>query len=222
VSHVSRGSKALATDRDDERSGLICFPEYFALSEQRALFAAIASVVNAAPLFQPTMPRTGRPFSVMMTNCGPLGWVSDRAGYRYQNVHPETGSPWPTIPVELLALWRTVSGYPADPQACLVNVYSGSAKMGSHQDRDEDDFSAPVVSISLGRAATFHIGGTTRAGPKTRMILKSGDVLVMGGPSRLAFHGIDKIHQAASPFDLSSIDPDCARVNLTLRRVTSP
>ena len=165
------------------------------------------------------MPRSGRPFSVMMSNCGSLGWVSDRAGYRYQRHHPVTNAPWPAIPAQLRDLWHTVSGAPADPEACLINLYAANAKMGSHQDRDEADTHCPVVSVSIGDDAVFHIGGTSRTGPKSRITLRSGDVLVMGGPSRLAFHGIDHLHPDTSTVNLDAIHPDCRRINLTLRRV---
>lgn len=187
-----------------------------------ALTSDVCAAIAVCPLFQPTMPRTGKPFSVAMTNCGPLGWVSDKAGYRYQAIHPATGAPWAPIPPSLLALWREVSGYDAEPEACLINMYTVDAKMGSHQDRDEDDFEAPVVSISLGDAATFHVGGLKRTDPKERFRLESGDVLVLGGASRLAFHGIDRIHAGSSPIELSGCEPSCRRINLTLRRVTRP
>ncbi|MEQ1697414.1 MAG: alpha-ketoglutarate-dependent dioxygenase AlkB [Hyphomicrobiaceae bacterium] len=187
---------------------------------QIALASDVCAVVAASPLFQPVMPRTGKPFSVAMTNCGPLGWVSDKAGYRYQPLHPATGKPWTAIPPALLSLWREVAGYHADPEACLINMYSADAKMGSHQDRDESDFDAPVVSISLGDTATFHVGGLKRTDPKVRYLLESGDVFVLGGPSRLAFHGIDRILAGTSPLDLSGFAPGCRRINLTLRRVT--
>ena len=187
-----------------------------------ALASDVCAVIAGCPLFQPVMPRTGKPFSVAMTNCGPLGWVSDKGGYRYQSVHPVTGAPWAAIPPALLALWREVSGYRADPEACLINMYAGDAKMGSHQDRDEKEFDAPVVSISLGDAATFHVGGVKRTDPKARFRLESGDVIVLGGASRLAFHGVDRIHTGTSPIDLSALGLSCRRINLTLRRVTLP
>lgn len=156
--------------------------------------------------------------SVRMTNCGPLGWVTDQErGYRYQAVHPVTGYPWPAIPPALLDLWSQVSDYPAPPEACLINYYSSSARMGSHRDADEQDFSAPVVSVSLGDDAVFHVGGPRRADPKARMILKSGDVVVLGGEARLAYHGIDRMLPGTS--DLLN---EGGRINLTLRRVTKP
>jgi DNA oxidative demethylase len=185
-------------------------------SAQAALRDAILAVLNVAPPFQPTMPRTGKPFSVRMSNCGPLGWVSDKAGgYRYQATHPETGQPWPAMPDALLALWRDVARCPAPPEACLINLYDGTAKMGAHQDRDEADFTAPVLSVSLGDDAVFHVGGLRRTDPKLRVTLRSGDVLVLEGESRLAFHGIDRVLP-----DTSLLLPAGGRINLTLRRVT--
>ncbi|MEM7695607.1 MAG: alpha-ketoglutarate-dependent dioxygenase AlkB [Pseudomonadota bacterium] len=180
---------------------------------QHALLAAIETGEAAAPAYTPTMPRTGRPFSVRMTNFGALGWVSDRSGYRYQPTHPDTGAPWPPIPEALTALW-TALGAPAEPDACLVNHYGEGAKMGLHQDRDEETFEAPVVSVSLGDTALFRIGQTTRGG-KTRSIrLTSGDVLVFGGPARLIYHGIDRLYPGTS-----TLLPGGGRINLTLRRV---
>jgi alkylated DNA repair protein (DNA oxidative demethylase) len=184
---------------------------------QRALLSELDEAIRRAPFFTPVMPRTGRPFSVAMTNLGPLGWVSDRAGYRYQATHPVTAEPWPPIPDMVLDLWRAVSGYPHDPQACLVNYYRAGAKMGLHQDSDEEDFAAPVVSVSLGDTAVFRIGGRERGGPTKSIRLASGDVLVMGGESRLCYHGIDRIVPGTS-----RLLPQGGRINLTLRRVTRP
>ncbi len=162
------------------------------------------------------MPGTGRPFSVRMTNCGTLGWVSDRAGYRYQPVHPETGRAWPAIPPMLLSLWADVSRCPVEPEVSLVNWYGPEAKMGLHQDRDEETFEAPIVSVSLGDQARFRIGGSTRKGPTRSFRLSSGDVVVMGGRSRLAFHGIDRIYPGTS-----TLLGTAGRINLTLRRVSA-
>lgn len=201
-----------------EADGFCHLPGYLDPAAQRRLLAAIRRVIARAPLYQPTMPGTGQPFSVAMTNCGRLGWVSDKAGgYRYQPLHPVTGTPWPPMPLALLTLWREVSGYPAPPEACLVNWYAPGAKMGLHVDRDEADFSAPVVSISLGDDAWFRIGGAKRRDPTRRMLLRSGDVAVLGGRSRLAHHGIDRILPGTS--DLLG---EPGRINLTLRRVTCP
>ena len=197
--------------------GLKYLPGFLDRAAQEELVAQLREVIVAAPLFTPVMPRSGKPFSVRMTNIGPLGWVSDRTGYRYQATHPERGTPWPTFPENVLAVWNKVSGYPHPPEACLVNIYMNGAKMGLHQDRDEEDFAAPVVSISLGDAAIFRIGGTTRSGKTQSLKLESGDVLVMGGPSRLRFHGVDRVLSGTS-----SLLKDGGRINLTLRRVTKP
>lgn len=167
------------------------------------------------------MPRTGKPFSVRMSNCGALGWVSDAAlGYRYQATHPETCRPWPPMPRLLLDLWTEVSGFAHPPEACLINLYVAGTRMGSHQDADEADFSAPVISISLGEEATFHVGGLKRTDAKTRMRLGSGDVFVLGGPSRLAFHGIDRIFAGTSRLLADAGLAESGRINLTLRRVS--
>jgi alkylated DNA repair protein (DNA oxidative demethylase) len=189
---------------------------YLSAAKQAALLSEVRAVVAAAPLFPPTMPRTGRPFSVRMTNCGALGWVSDATGgYRYQARHPVTGRPWPPMPTALVKIWTDVAGYPSPPEACLVNYYGAAARMGSHRDEDEEDKAAPVVSISLGDDATFHVGGLKRSDPKKRLVLRSGDVFVLAGPARLAYHGIDRIHAGTS--DLLA---EGGRINLTLRRVT--
>lgn len=185
---------------------------------QTALLGEIHAVVEKAPLFVPTMPRSGNPLSVRMTNAGPLGWVTDKArGYRYQSTHPVTGAPWPAIPEMLLDLWRALANYPSPPEACLINYYAGAAKMGLHQDRDEEDFAAPVLSVSLGDTGIFRVGGKTRKGPTRKFELKSGDVFVLGGEARLAHHGIDRIVTGTS--DLLK---EGGRFNLTLRRVTKP
>ena len=187
-------------------------------AEQAKLLDALRAVMEEAPLFTPTMPRSGKPMSVRMTNCGLLGWVTDKErGYRYQATHPVTGRPWPAMPEVLLKLWREVAGYPAPPEACLVNYYSGDAKMGLHQDKDEEDFAAPVVSVSLGDSAIFRVGGLSRKEETRALELKSGDVVVLGGDDRLAFHGIDRILPGTS-----ALLPEGGRLNLTLRRVTKP
>jgi len=155
--------------------------------------------------------------SVRMTNCGPLGWVTDERGYRYQATHPETGEPWPPMPGLLLDAWRELAGYAHAPEACLINVYGPAAKMGLHQDRDEQDFSAPVVSLSLGDTCLFRIGGTKRNDPTQSVRLASGDAVVLGGDARLAFHGVDRIMPGTS-----TLLPDGGRINLTMRRVTRP
>ena len=193
-------------------------PGHLSPARQAELLSHVMSVLAEAPLYVPTMPRTGKPLSVRMTNCGPLGWVSDKAGgYRYEAEHPLTGGPWPAMPDLLLRLWREVAGYPAPPEACLVNYYGPGARMGSHRDEDEAEIRAPVVSVSLGDDATFHVGGLQRSGPKWRLRLRSGDVVVLGGAARRAYHGIDRIHPGTS-----TLLPEGGRLNLTLRRVTLP
>ncbi len=198
--------------------GVRHMPGYLARDDQDMLVEAIRIVVRAAPLYTPTMPRSGKPMTVRMTNCGSLGWVTDKeGGYRYQAMHPETGAPWPPIPERLLRLWQEVSGYPHPPEACLVNFYNSDAKMGLHQDRDEQDFDAPVVSVSLGDTCLFRVGQNTRDGPTVSFKLSSGDVVVLGGEGRLAFHGVDRIYPSTS-----ALLKNGGRINLTLRRVTKP
>ncbi|MDI6027462.1 alpha-ketoglutarate-dependent dioxygenase AlkB [Corticibacterium sp. UT-5YL-CI-8] len=196
--------------------GVRHMPGFLSREVQEGLVEDIRAVVQAAPLYVPAMPRTGKPLSVRMTNCGALGWVTDKeAGYRYQATHPVTGEPWPPIPQRLLELWSTVAGYAAPPEACLVNFYTDDAKMGLHQDRDEQDLAAPVVSVSLGDACLFRIGDTTRNGPTSSFRLESGDVVVLGGAGRLCFHGVDRIYPRTS-----ALLKKGGRINLTLRRVT--
>lgn len=191
---------------------------HFDRAGQVALLTSVRGIIEAAPLYAPVMPRTGKKLSVRMTNCGTLGWLTDKdGGYRYQAVHPETGFPWPPIPERLLDLWKEVADYPFPPEACLVNYYGAGAKLGSHRDEDEEDKAAPVVSLSLGDDAVFHVGGLRRGDPKERVVLRSGDVVVLGGASRLAYHGIDRILPGTS-----DLLPDGGRINLTLRRVTLP
>ncbi len=149
--------------------GVRHLPGYFDRTRQEALVEDIRAVVAKAPLYVPEMPRTGKPMSVRMTNCGSLGWVTDKArGYRYQPTHPATGEPWPAIPEALTTLWDTVSGAPKVPEACLINFYGETAKMGLHQDRDEDDRSCPVVSVSLGDDCLFRIGAPSAAAARSR------------------------------------------------------
>lgn len=197
--------------------GVIHWPGWLDRSAQEALVADLRDVVKAAPLFVPRMPKTGKPFSVRMSNCGSLGWVSDERGYRYQPLHPETGRPWPAMPQVLTEAWRQLAQYPHPPEACLINFYGSSAKMGLHQDKDEADFDAPVLSLSLGETAVFRIGGTTRGDKTISLKLQSGDALCFGGAARLAYHGIDRVVAGSS-----TLLPQGGRINLTLRRVTKP
>lgn len=197
------------------QSGLRYLPGRLSRPEQENLVEIIRGVVAEAPLYVPVMPGSGRPMSVRMTNCGPLGWVTDKErGYRYQPTHPLTGKPWPSIPHVLLGLWRELSGHAKDPEACLVNFYADDAKMGLHQDRDETDFSAPVLSISLGNTCLFRIGGLARTDRTKSLKLESGDVFLLGGEGRLCFHGVDRIYPGTSTLLKAG-----GRINLTLRRV---
>jgi len=198
-------------------SGFRVMPGYLDRAAQEALLAALREVLANAPFYTPRMPKTGKPMSVRMTNCGPLGWVTDEAGYRYQAEHPETGRPWPPMPQIVLKAWQTLAAYPHPPESCLINYYGAAAKMGLHQDRDECDFAAPVVSLSLGDTCLFRIGGGKRGDPTRTIRLASGDALVLGGDARLAFHGVDRILPGSS-----TLLPQGGRINLTLRRVTVP
>lgn len=198
-------------------AGMRFYPGFLDHEAQIALLDAIRAVVRAAPLYVPAMPKTGKEMSVRMTNCGALGWVTDKErGYRYQPTHPVTGAPWPPIPAMLLDIWGRVSDFPHPPEACLVNFYAPEAKMGLHQDRDEKEFSAPVVSISLGDDCLFRAGGTKRGDATVSLRLGSGDVVVLAGQSRLVYHGVDRIYPGTSML----LKGD-GRINLTLRRVNT-
>ncbi|MCQ1574127.1 alpha-ketoglutarate-dependent dioxygenase AlkB [Neorhizobium galegae] len=198
-------------------NGIRHLPDYLDRPAQEHLVELIRDVVAEAPLYTPEMPGTGKPMSVRMTNCGPLGWVTDKdQGYRYQSFHPATKKPWPAMPQELLDLWEKLSNYPKPPEACLINFYSDDAKMGLHQDRDENDLAAPVLSVSLGNSCLFRVGGLNRKDPTGSFRLASGDVVVLGEEGRLAFHGVDRIYPGTS-----TLLKNGGRINLTLRRVNS-
>jgi DNA oxidative demethylase len=208
----------MASDMIELAPGVIYYPEYLDRAAQENLVAQLRDIIRAAPLLTPRMPRTGKAFSVRMTNCGPLGWVSDQEdGYRYQATHPQTGEPWPGFPQAILAAWDDVGKYRHPPEACLINYYASDARMSLHQDRDEADFAAPVVSLSLGDTCLFRFGGTKRGDATSSIKLCSGDAFVLGGPARLAFHGVDRIMPGTS-----RLLPEGGRFNLTLRRVTLP
>jgi alkylated DNA repair protein (DNA oxidative demethylase) len=197
-------------------NGVKHLPEYLGRSAQEALVGAVRAVVAEAPLYLPTLPGTGKPMSVLMTNCGSLGWVTDRElGYRYQPTHPVTGRPWPSIPQQLLDIWTNIAGYEKPPEACLVNFYDDESRMGLHQDRDELDLTAPVLSVSLGNTCLFRVGGTHRKDRTQSFRLSSGDIVILGGEGRLCFHGVDRIFPATS-----TLLKKGGRINLTLRRVT--
>lgn len=191
--------------------GFRLWPGALSPAEQAGLRDAVLAAAETAPFYRPTT-RAGRPFSVEMTGLGPLGWVSDRRGYRYQPTHPVTGAAWPPIPAVLLELWRDLTGWPDPPDAGLVNLYREGARMGLHQDLDEADRTAPVLSVSLGDTAVFRIGAA-EGGPTRSLRLASGDVCALTGPARLARHGIDRILAGSS-----GLIPGGGRLNLTLRR----
>src|SRR5580658_9976061 len=196
-------AEATAGRNESGKTGFLLRPGYLDRAQQQALLAALRRIFEAAPLFTPRMP-----------SCGPLGWVSDEAGYRYQPTHPVTGRPWPPMPDVLIAMWNDLAGYPSPPEACLINFYGPAAKMGLHQDRDEEDFAAPVVSLSLGDSCLFRVGGLKRGDPTRSVQLSSGDAVVLGGDTRLAFHGVDRIEPGTS-----TLLPEGGRINLTMRRV---
>jgi alkylated DNA repair protein (DNA oxidative demethylase) len=196
--------------------GFRFLPEHFPPAAQKRLVAEILGLLEANPLYTATMPRSGKPMSVRMTNLGPLGWVSDIKGYRYQPTHPLTDRPWLPIPKTLLDLWADIAGHANPPQACLVNWYESGSRLGLHVDADEDAKFAPVVSVSLGSRALFRLGGEKRSDPTSSMRLASGDVVVLGGRSRRAYHGVDRIYPGSS-----QLVPGGGRINLTLRRVTA-
>lgn len=192
--------------------GFRILPSYLNEAAQRALVEALRDVVAVAPLFSPMTPM-GKPMSVRMTSAGRYGWVSDRSGYRYARQHPG-GQDWPAIPDAVLAIWRALASDARDPDCCLLNYYGEEARMGLHQDRDEADFSWPVLSVSLGDEALFRIGGRTRGDTTVSHWLRSGDVVVMGGDARLTYHGVDRIR-----FGSSTLLKGGGRINLTCRVV---
>lgn len=192
--------------------GAALYAGYLAPAEQAAMVEELRGVVREAPFFSPVTP-WGKPMSVRMTSAGRYGWVTDRKGYRYSAHHPE-GMAWPAVPATVLRVWRDLVSRERAPDCCLVNFYSETARMGLHQDRDEKDFSWPVLSVSLGDDARFRIGGTARGGPTQSVWLRSGDVLILGGPARLAYHGVDRIAAGTS-----TLLPQGGRINLTLRVV---
>lgn len=186
---------------------------YFPPDAQAALVSDLREVLTRAPLIQPVTPR-GKPMSVRMSAAGQYGWISDRKGYRYEARHP-SGVPWPAIPDRLLRMWQDLVPDARAPECCLINWYDASARMGLHQDRDEADLTQPVVSVSLGDEGLFRMGNPTRGGKTESVWLRSGDVVVMGGAARLAYHGIDRIRPNSS-----NLLPKGGRINLTLRVVT--
>lgn len=192
--------------------GFLYHPVALDRPQQEMLARAVFAAAEEAPFFQPVTP-SGKPMSVWMTGFGPLSWTTDARGYRYEPRHPQTGRPWPPMPEILLDLWRRYCPGAPEPDACLANLYRDGARMGLHQDKDERDFSVPVLSLSLGDTAVFRLGGPTRRGPTTSLKLNSGDVCILGGAARLAFHGVDRVLEGSS-----TVVPGGGRLNLTLRR----
>ncbi len=186
---------------------------YLDSAAQTRVVEALRPILKAAPLFRPVTP-SGKEMSVRMTSAGDLGWVTDRSGYRYQDHHPK-GAAWPAIPEAVLSIWRDLISPDRAPDCCLINYYNEDAKMGLHQDKDEADFSWPVLSVSLGDDALFRIGNTTRGGKTESIWLSSGDVVIMGGPARLTYHGVDRIRPGSS-----RLLPKGGRINLTMRVAT--
>lgn len=192
--------------------GFQIFKAWLDVDAQAALVESLRGVVRAAPLFTPKTPM-GKSMSVRMTSAGRYGWYADSAGYRYQPCHPK-GQPWPEIPQEVGLIWKRLINDSRMPDCCLVNYYTQEARMGLHQDRDEEDFDWPVLSISLGDDALFRMGNLTRGGKTESVWLHSGDVVVMGGEARLCYHGVDRIR-----FGSSQLLKGGGRINLTCRVV---
>lgn len=187
----------------------------FAAADAPALHRAVQAIAAAAP-FRNMVTPGGFRMSVAMTNCGTLGWLTDRRGYRYDPIDPESGQPWPAMPpafVDLAARAARSAGFPGFvPDSCLINRYAPGARLTLHQDRNERDYSQPIVSVSLGLPAKFLFGGDSRTDRPRRLRLGSGDAAVWGGPARLAFHGVDTLADGDHP-----LTGRC-RINLTFRK----
>lgn len=192
--------------------GFLIYKSLLSPDEQGVILDDIRAVIQQAPMFSPVT-AWGKPLSVRMSSAGRYGWYSDRKGYRYESKHPN-GTSWPAIPQSVLRIWSLVTQSERMPDCCLINHYTQTARMGLHQDNDEQDFGHPVVSISLGDEGLFRIGGTDRKDKTESIWLSSGDVCVMGGAARLAYHGIDRIR-----FGSSTLLKNNGRINLTLRVV---
>jgi alkylated DNA repair protein (DNA oxidative demethylase) len=188
----------------------------FATTEAPGLLEQVTHIAQASP-FRHLVTPGGYTMSVAMTNCGRVGWVSDRTGYRYDRVDPDTAVPWPAMPAQFVSLAlraAAAAGFADyDPDACLINRYVAGAKLGLHQDRDEKDAWAPIVSVSLGLPAVFLWGGKRRSDPVRRLRLESGDVAVWGGPARFVYHGVAPLKDGQHPLTGD------ARINLTFRKV---
>lgn len=202
---------------EEEISGFRILSGALDRRRQEKLIAELAAIAAKAPLVRPMTP-WGKPMRVGLTSAGSFGWTSDRRGYRYETRHPETGAPWPPIPESLMALWAETAPDAPPPDSCLINHYPEGGRMGLHQDKDEADFSIPVISLSLGDPALFRMGGLNRKDPTRSVTLQSGDIVVIGGSARLAYHGVDRIKFGEN--DLLAAEPifGSGRINVTLRR----
>jgi alkylated DNA repair protein (DNA oxidative demethylase) len=178
-------------------------------SRQEEIVREIETVAQEAPFFTPTMPRFGAPFRIEITNCGDLGWVSDKQGYRYQPTHPLTGNAWPRIPERILEEQRLLCdclGFRYfNPESCLINRYREGGSLGLHRDDTEKKLDAPIISFSIGERCVFSLGGLKRTDPLERYIIQSGDAVVLSGESRLRFHKVENV--------------EGLRYNLTIRQV---
>jgi DNA oxidative demethylase len=195
-----------------EIDGFILHPSALDVDAQAALVQEVLAASEAAPFYDPVTP-WGKPMSVRQTSLGPLGWITDRSGYRYADRHPVTGRPWAAMPQSLLELWARYADPDRPPDSCLVNLYRGEARMGLHTDSDEADLNAPVLGISLGDTAVFRLGGPDRKDPTCTVRLSSGDINLLTGAARHAHHGVDRILAGSS-----RLIPGGGRINLTLRR----
>ncbi|MEM9044170.1 MAG: alpha-ketoglutarate-dependent dioxygenase AlkB [Pseudomonadota bacterium] len=195
-------------------AGFEIYRNLLSQEKQIEMVDACREIIRQAPLVRP-MTAWGKPMTVRMTSAGRAGWVIHRGKYQYRAHHPETDLPWPQIPPAILEPWRRLDLWPGDPACCLLNWYDAEARMGLHQDKDEGLFEAPVLSISLGDPARFRMGGIEKGSKTQSTILSSGDVVVMRGDARLAYHGIDRILADGLPNPITAR----GRINLTLRVV---
>ena len=202
-------------DRTELEEGAVLL-HGFVVAEAPVLLQEVERLAQSAPFRHLIVPG-GHTMSVAMTNCGRVGWLSDRTGYRYDRIDPDTGLAWPAMPapfIDIATRAAAEAGFPNyDPDACLINRYVPGAKLGLHKDKDEKDPVAPIVSVSLGLPATFLWGGKRRADPARRLPLESGDIAVWGGPARFIYHGVAPLKDGLHPLT------GYTRINLTFRKV---